>query len=129
MPATHLADTSAWALLHRSEVAARLVSLLVGGGAATCGIVDLEVLAAISDPQELALATEERRMFPQAPIDDAVLARAIEVRQLLAGRRVPVAALVVAAAAERAGLIVLHDHDAFDHIAAATGQPVERVAP
>ena len=129
MPATHLADTSAWAQLHRSEVAARLVSLVVGGGAATCGIVDLEVLGAIQDPQELALAVEERRMFPQAPIDDGVLARAIEVRRLLAGRRVPVSALVVAAAAERAGLIVLHDHDAFDDIAAVTGQPVERVAP
>jgi predicted nucleic acid-binding protein len=129
MPATHLADTSAWAQLHRSEVAARLVSLVVGGGAATCGMVDLEVLGAIQDPQELAMAVEERRMFPQAPIDDGVLARAIEVRQLLAGRRVPVAALVVAAAAERAGLIVLHDHDAFDDIAAVTGQPVERVAP
>ena len=74
MPATHLADTSAWAQLHRSEVAARLVSLLVGGGAATCGVVDLEVLGAIQDPQELALAVEERRMFPQAPIDDEVLA-------------------------------------------------------
>ena len=129
MPATHLADTSAWAQLHRSEVAARLVSLLVGGGAATCGIVDLEVLGAIQDPQELALAVEERRMFPQAPIDDGVLARAIEVRQLLAGRPIPVTALVVAAAAEGAGLILLHDHDAFDDIAAVTGQPVERVAP
>jgi predicted nucleic acid-binding protein len=129
MPATHLADTSAWAQLHRSEVAARLVSLLVGGGAATCGIVDLEVLGAIRDPQELELAVEERAMFPRAPIDDSVLARAVEVRRLLAGRRVPVTALVVAAAAERAGLIVLHDHDAFDDIAAVTGQPVERVAP
>jgi predicted nucleic acid-binding protein len=129
MPPTHLADTSAWAQLHRSEVAARLVSLLVGGGAATCGIVDLEVLGAIQDPQELALAVEERRMFPQAPIDDGVLARAIEVRHLLAGRPIPVTALVVAAAAERAGLILLHDHDAFDDIAAVTGQPVERVAP
>ena len=48
--ATHLADASAWAQLHRNDVAARLVPLLVGGGAATCGVIDLEVLATFEDP-------------------------------------------------------------------------------
>ena len=33
-------------------------------------------------------------------------------------------ALVVAAAAERAGLVLLHDDDAFDRIAEVTGQPI-----
>ena len=41
----------------------------------------------------------------------------------------PIADLVVAAAAERAGLVLLHyDHD-FDLIAAVTGQPTEWVVP
>jgi predicted nucleic acid-binding protein len=124
--ATHLADTSAWGQLQRSEVAARLVSLFVGGGAATCGIVDLEVLAAVP-PAEHLEALAERRLFPQVPIDDDVLARAVEVQGLLGGADVPVAALIVAAAAERAGLVVLHSEAAFERIAAVTGQPTERV--
>lgn len=126
MAATHLADTSAWGQLQRSEVAARLVSLFVGGGAATCGIVDLEVLAGVP-PAEHVEALAERRLFPRVPIDDDVLARAAEVQGLLGGAEAPVAALIVAAAAERAGLIVLHSDDAFDRIAAVTGQATERV--
>jgi predicted nucleic acid-binding protein len=125
--ATHLADTSAWAQLQRSEVAARLVSLFVGGGAATCGIVDLEVLASIVPEDEHAEALAERRLFPRVPIDDAVLDRAVDVQGRLGGPEVALAALVVAAAAERAGLILLHSDDAFDRIAEITGQPTERV--
>jgi predicted nucleic acid-binding protein len=124
--ATHLADTTAWAQLPRAEVAARLVSLFVGGGAATCGIVDLEVLAAVS-PADHAEALAERRLFPRVPIDDDVLDRAAQVQALLEGQAVAVSALVVAAAAERAGLILLHSDPVFDRIAAVTGQPTEHV--
>ena len=122
---THLADASAWAQLHRNDVAARLVPLLVGGGAATCAVVDLEVLAAFDDPVERATAAEERRMFPRIAIDDAAIERALEVQGLV--RSVSVTALIVAAVAERAGLILLHQDDAYDRIAAATGQPIESV--
>lgn len=122
---THLADASVWAQLHRNDVAARLVPLLVGGGAATCGLIDLEVLATFSGPTERALAREERRMFPRIEIDDAVLDRALEVQVLVDA--VSVTALIVAAAAERAGLIVLHQDEAYERIAAVTGQPVESV--
>jgi hypothetical protein len=128
MAATHLADTSAWAQLHRNDVAARLVSLLVGGAAATCGVIDLEVLGSIRDPGERAEALGERRMFPRVPVGDDVLDRALAVQGLVPGEPVPVTALIVAAAAERAGLILLHDDAVFDRIAAVTGQPVESVA-
>ena len=37
--------------------------------------------------------------------------------------------LLVAATAERAGLVLLHDDDVFDEIAAVTGQPTERAVP
>ena len=125
MIATHLADASAWAQLSRNDVAARLVPLLVGGGAATCGIIDLEVLANFDDPAERAEAAAEREMLPRVEIDDRTLARALEVQALVASASVT--ALVVAAAAERAGLILLHQRDDHDAIAAATGQPAERV--
>lgn len=129
--ATHLADTSALARLHHVDVLARVGPLLVGGRVATCGLVDLEVLAAAgpgAHPEVLA----ERRQFPRVACDDDVLDRAIEVQGSLAaaGRPAPpLAALVVAAAAERAGLVVLHHDAAFDAIAAATGQPTEWVVP
>ena len=128
MIATHLADASAWAQLHRNDVAARLVPLLVGGGAATCAVIDLEVLATFDDPTARAEATAERAMFPRIPVDDAVLDRAVQVQGLLE-ERVPTVALVVAAAAELAGLVLLHHDDAYDHIAAVTRQPVERIVP
>jgi predicted nucleic acid-binding protein len=124
MTATHLADTSAWAQLHRSDVAATLVSLLLGGGVATCGIVDLEVLAALGDAAEHAEAVAERRHFPRVIVDDAVLDRALEVQGLLADADVATTGLVVAAAAERAGLVLLHHDAVFDRIASVTGQPL-----
>lgn len=129
MTATHLADTSAWAQLHRSDVAARLVSLIVGGGIATCGVVDLEVLSSVSDAIEHAELVAERRMFARIAVDDAVLDRALDVQGLLGPDEVRVTALVVAAAAEGAGLVVLHHDPAFDRIAAITGQPTEWVMP
>ena len=62
--------------------AARLVSLLVGGGIATCaGIVDLEVLRTFEDASARADVAAERRATTRAsPINDAVLDRAIEVQ-------------------------------------------------
>ena len=128
MIASHLADASAWTELHHNDVAARLVSLLVGGGAATCGVIDLEVLQTFDDPATRAQVAAERAMFPRVPVDDAVLDRAVEVQGLLE-ERVPTTALIVAAAAERAGLVLLHHDDAYDRIAAVTHQPVERIAP
>jgi predicted nucleic acid-binding protein len=38
-----------------------------------------------------------------------------------------VTALIVAAAAERAGLILLHQDEVYERIASVTGQPLEPV--
>lgn len=59
--------------------------------------------------------------------------RAVDVQRRLAARSmtraVGISDLLVAAVAELHGVVVLH-HDAdFDHIAAITGQPMERVVP
>lgn len=57
--------------------------------------------------------------------------RAVQVLALLADRghhRAPsVPDLIIAATAETAGLVVLHDDKHFDLIAEITGQPVERL--
>jgi predicted nucleic acid-binding protein len=125
---THLADTSALLELHQTAVASRLVGLLVGGGMATCAVVDLELLARVAAGERPAVL-DERRQFPRVPVDDAVADRAVEVQALLGDPSPTTVQLLVAAAAERAGLVLLHQDEGFERIAAATGQPVERVAP
>lgn len=127
MRPTHLADVSALLELHQTAVASRLVGLLVGGRVATCAVVDLELLARVAASERPAVL-EERRQFPRVPCGDDVADRALEVQALLGDPAPGVAPLLVAAAAELAGLIVLHQDEAFERIAEITGQPVERVA-
>jgi len=66
------------------------------------------------------------------PFTEATFQRAIEIQGELAktGRhRVPIPDLLIAAAAEAAGLTVLHYDSDYDLIASVTGQPVEWVVP
>lgn len=75
----------------------------------------------------------ERRLLPRSPITEDCLDRAIAVQRELAERglhrAVTTKDLIIAAAAELAGLVVLHyDHD-FDRIAEVTGQATEWVVP
>jgi predicted nucleic acid-binding protein len=74
-----------------------------------------------------------RSAWPLVAIDQPVLDRAIEVQDALADRSqqrgAKIADLLIAAAAEAAGLVVLHyDHD-FELIASVTGQPAEWIVP
>ena len=127
MAATHLADTSALVQLAQPHLALRLGGLVVAGLVATCGVVDLEILARFG-AEERADVLVERRFFRRVPCGDPVLDRAITVQGLI-GDPVPATVhLVVAAAAELAGLVLLHDDDVFERIASVTGQPIERVA-
>ena len=66
-------------------------------------------------------------------MDQRVLDRAVVVQDLLADhgqkRGAKIADLLIAAAAEAAGLVVLHyDHD-FELIAGVTDQPTEWIVP
>jgi predicted nucleic acid-binding protein len=66
-------------------------------------------------------------------MDQRILDRAVTVQDALAERSqqrgAKIADLLIAAAAEAAGLVVLHyDHD-FDLIAEVTGQPTEWIVP
>ncbi len=61
------------------------------------------------------------------------MARTLEIQALLAERSqhrgVSVPDLLIAACAERAGLVVLHYDADFDRIARVTGQPTRWVVP
>ena len=65
-------------------------------------------------------------------LTEAMFQRAVEVQGLLALRgqhSVPIPDLIIAAAAEHAGMVLLHYDSDFDRIAAVTGQALEWVVP
>ena len=110
----------------------RLEQLAGEGRMWTCRLVDLEV-AYGSRARDAADVIAERMALPEAPIGSAVMNRALQVAGLLAGEGLHRGArpvdLVVAAAAEVAGLCVLHYDADYDRIAVVTDQPTEWVAP
>jgi predicted nucleic acid-binding protein len=132
--ATHLVDNSVLARIAKAAVAARVEPLMAAGLLATCSVTDLEQLfSARSGIEHREWREEIALRFTRAPIDQAVLDCAVEMQGLLAdrgqhrGANVP--DLIVAAAAARAALVVLHYDSDFDLIATVTGQPMEWAVP
>lgn len=132
LSAIYLADKSALARFPEAAVAARLRPLLEEGLIATCAIIDLEVLFSSRNLSDYEAVLDERRALDSAPITPDVMARAVELQHALARRgqhRVPIPDLVISAAAESAGLIVLHYDTDFERIAAVGGARHEWVVP
>ena len=127
----YLVDTSVLARAHQAPVATRLEDLAVHGRLWTCRLVDLEVAFA-SRASSVAEVVEERQAFPEAPITPAVMDRALRTLAELATRNLHRGAkpidLVIAAAAEAAGLAVLHYDADFDRISSVTGQATRWVS-
>jgi predicted nucleic acid-binding protein len=128
----YLVDTSVLARARQEPVGNRLTALARTGQLWTCPLIDLEVVYA-SRARDVAEVIEERRSLPEAPITAEVMHRAIQVAGAMAAsglhRGAKPVDLVIAAAAEAAGLAVLHYDDDYDRIASVTRQPVEWVAP
>ena len=132
LSATYLADKSALARFPVAAVARRLRPLMEEGLVATCAIVDLEVLYSSRNLADYEEILEERRSLDDAQITPQVMSRAIELQHALAERgqhRLPIPDLVISAAAQVAGLVVLHYDADFERIAAAGGAPHEWVVP
>jgi predicted nucleic acid-binding protein len=129
----YLGDTSAVARLARAEVAQRLAPLVEAGLVARCTPTDLEAGYSSTSPTRHRAMRRERGGWPNVAMDQDVLDRAVAVQDLLATtsrhRGAKIADLLIAAAAESAGLVVLHYDRDFDLIAEVTGQPVEWVLP
>jgi len=127
MKARYVIDKSALARMPLEAVRSRLAPIIEAGEAATCAIIDLEVLFSARNYEEHERIRRRRALaYDSVPITESILQRAIDVQAELArtGRhRVPIADLIIAAAAEAAGLTLLHyDHD-YDLIAEITRQP------
>ncbi len=132
LTARYLADKSALARFSHPVVEQRLRPLIEEGMAATCAIVDLEVLYSARNAADYQAILEERRAFESIPITPEVMGRALDVQGLLARRgqhRVPIPDLILAAAAESVRLAVLHYDADFERIAGVTKQKHEWVVP
>jgi predicted nucleic acid-binding protein len=129
--ARYLIDKSALARMPLEPVRSRLAPILEAGEAATCAIIDLEVLFSARNHEEHGRIRQRRALaYHSVPITESILRRAIDIQAELArtGRhRVPIPDLIIAATAEAAGLTLLHYDRDYDLIAEVTRQPVEWV--
>ncbi len=131
--AYYLADTSALARLNQPAVAVRLEPLLESGLVARCTPTDLEAGYSSQSPTSHRALRRLRSTWPLVAMDQSVLDRSVEVQDALADRSqqrgVKIANLLIAAAAEAEGLVVLHYDRDFELIAGVTGQPNEWIVP
>jgi len=133
-----LADTSAWSWSRRRAypvLRRAFDEALVDGRLATCDMIRLELLHSARSASEFAEIREELTALPDCPIDKAQWDRALWVYEQLSTqggtvqRSVKHPDLLIAAAAEAAGVAVLHYDEDYDRIAAITGQPSRWLAP
>ena len=132
MALTHLVDTSVLTRLARTEVRTAIQPRVERGDLARAGISDLEVGYSARSASEWDRLAGALGLFDLVETTTEHVHRAKQVQRLLAakhqrGRKVP--GLLIAAAAEARGLIVLHYDADFDRIAAVTGQRSEWVVP
>ena len=134
---TELADTSAWVWSRRAglpELRHEFDTALVDGELATCDMVRLELLYSARNAGEFAEIRDELAALPERPIGKAQWERALWVYEQLSAqggahqRSVKQADLLIAAAAEAAGVAVLHYHEDYDRIAGVTGQATRWLA-
>jgi predicted nucleic acid-binding protein len=128
-----LVDTSALVRLGTSPDADEWAARIERGLVRISTVTRLEVGFSARSAAELraALRRPPLSAMPVEHLTPAIEDRAIEVQLLLADRgqhRAPaIPDLLVAATAELAGLVVLHDDKDFELIAELTGQHIERL--
>ena len=104
------------------------------------GLVRITTVTRLEVGYSARSGQDARSLFTRPPLSampveyltPAIEDRAVEVQLLLAGqgqhRGPSISDLIIAAAAELAGLTLLHLDKDFDLIAGITGQPLERLA-
>ncbi|MGW1996031.1 PIN domain-containing protein [Embleya sp. NPDC001921] len=129
----YLIDKSALARWGKPAVRPVLDDLSERGFLAVTGAVEMEVLHGARDADEADRLHRLLAGFDYLPCPDEVWDRAKDVRRLTVGkgvhRALSMADLLIAATAERHGVVVLHYDGGYDMIAAVTGQPTQWVAP
>jgi predicted nucleic acid-binding protein len=131
-----LADTSAWHLSRRvPELRVPFDRKTLGGVIGTCPMVTLELLQSARNGREFDERRVQMAELPQCPIAATEWARTLDIYRELAHRggahqrSVGHSDLLIAAAAESAGVELLHYDEDFERIAAITGQPTRWIVP
>jgi predicted nucleic acid-binding protein len=131
-----LADTSAWTNFKKdAALTADFERLVESGEVATCHMVKLELLWSARDHASFTFVRTRLDELVECPIEADVWVRAIDVFERLAARgplhhrQVPTPDLLIAAAAESAGIGLCHYDVHFELIAEVTGQPMRAIAP
>lgn len=132
-----LADTSAWVWTRAvgGELRAEFDEAVMVGEIATCAIVKLELLYSARNPAEFSTLRDDLDELPDCPIGTEQLQRALDVYGQLANqgalhqRSVRHPDLLIATAAEAAGVAVLHYDEDYDRITAITCQATDWLAP
>ena len=115
------------------EVANELAGPIEAGELAVCGVLALEAGYSARNAVDHSALLHQLDALPWVDITPADWRRALDVQQLLARRghhrSAKLPDLILAAAAERAGLTVLHYDSDFETIAEVSGQQVAWVVP
>jgi predicted nucleic acid-binding protein len=132
MALTHLLDTSVLTRLRKAEIRAAIEPKAQLAQLARAGISDLEIGYSARNDLEWDRLAGALEVFELIETTAEHVVRARQLQRLLASRhqrgsKVP--DLLIAAAAEARGLVVLHYDSDFDQIAAVTGQTCEWVVP
>ena len=132
MALTHLADTSVLKRLGEPTVRTIVAGWAKAGVLARASIGDLEIGCSARNEAEWDRLLASLEVLSVIETTDRHVARALQVQRMLAarsqrGRRIP--DLLIAAAAEGAGVTLVHyDHD-YEAIGRVTGQPTRWLAP
>ena len=129
-----IADTSVWQRTNHPALREQWGNALRAGTIATCSIVTLEVLYSARDAHEFREIEADHATLRDVPVTVSVQRAAIGALRTLADRgprqhRVPLADALVAAAAQEAGLGVLHYDHHYDRLADVLSFDSRWVAP
>jgi hypothetical protein len=129
-----IADTSAWARASHPLFRDLWAAALRGRQIATCSIVTLELLYSARDVRELTIVEAEQALLRDVPVAASAQRAAIRALRDLASdgpgqHRVSLADALIAAAAQDAGVDVLHYDHHYDRLAQALHFTSVWVAP
>jgi len=130
----HLADTSVLInAAHAGPSRDWLRDAATEARVALCDMVAMEYLRGARDVAEYQAFEQSLRAYPWLRIEPVDWDRALNVSQQLAEispgfhRSVPIPDLLIAAVAERHGVVLVHDDADYERIAAVTGQELLRL--
>ncbi|MBP8538243.1 PIN domain nuclease [Streptomyces sp. MK37H] len=132
MSADYLIDTSALARILLGQNTAEWDDRIAAGLIAICDVTEMEVLySARSAADRTRLKASFDAHYVWCPMPDGIFRRARVVQKQLTEKGEHRSAgpidLLVAAAAEEAGLTLLHYDRDFETVARTTGQPVRMI--